>query len=52
MKRQDLFRLATGMALLTTSLLADNPAFTLIDYPGSTATQVWGVSEPGRSSGG
>src|SRR5579872_5212534 len=47
MKRQNLFRLAASMALLTTSLVADNPAFTLIDYPGSTSTQVWGISPRG-----
>ena len=47
MTQQNLFRLAAGIALLTASLLADNPAFTLIDYPGSTATQVWGISPRG-----
>jgi hypothetical protein len=49
MKRQSkLYLLALSFALgAASSVLADGPTFTPIDFPGSTSTQAWGITSGG-----
>jgi hypothetical protein len=53
MRRQSkLYLLALSFALgATSSLLADGPTFTAIDFPGSTSTLVWGINNSGDIAG-
>ena len=53
MRRQSkLYILALSFALgVTSSLLADGPTLTVIDFPGATSTLAWGINHSGDIAG-